>query len=180
VRGREHRARRAGHRHGRIRRLRPHARDATGPTWHAAKIVECGGQCTTNPASGGVFARIDHRGFTIEPLDPDTACTPASVAAHMLYETINPYTMREPGGTIEVAGARYTAIDERTVRLEGSRFEPADQYTIKLEGAAVTGYETVSFAGIRDPQLLRSIDVWAEFFRQDFDRTGGERAGAGR
>ena len=135
-----------------------------GPTWHAAKIIECGGQCTTNPAAGGVFARIDHRGFTIEPLDPDTACTPASVAAHMLYETVNPYTMREPGGTIEVAGARYTAIDERTVRVEGSRFESADQYTVKLEGAAVSGYETVSFTGIRDPQILRSIDEWAEFF----------------
>jgi hypothetical protein len=142
-----------------------------GPTWHAAKIIECGGQCTTNPAAGGVFARIDHSGFTIEPLDPDAACTPASVAAHMLYETVNPYTMREPGGTIEVAGARYTAIDGRTVRVEGSRFEAADQYTVKLEGAAVTGYETVSFTGIRDPQILRSIDVWAEFF----DKTLTER-----
>jgi hypothetical protein len=135
-----------------------------GPTWHAAKIIECGGQCTTNPSSGGVFARIDHAGFTIEPLDPDAACTPASVAAHMMYETVNPYTMREPGGTIAVAGARYTALDERTVRVEGSRFEPAGQYTVKLEGAAVTGYETVSFTGIRDPQVLRSIDVWAELF----------------
>jgi hypothetical protein len=142
-----------------------------GPTWHAAKIIECGGQCTTNPASGGVFARIDHHGFTIEPLDPDTACTPTSVAAHMLYETVNPYTMREPGGTIEVADARYTAIDERTVRVEGSRFEPAGPYTVKLEGAAVTGYETVSFTGIRDPQILRSIDVWAEFL----DKTLTER-----
>jgi hypothetical protein len=135
-----------------------------GPAWHAAKIIECGGQATINPASGGVFARIDHEGFTIEPLDPDTACTPASVAAHMLYETVNPYRMREPGGTIEVAGARYTAIDKRTVRVEGSRFEPADQYTVKLEGAAVTRYETVSFTGIRDPQILRSIDAWAELF----------------
>ncbi len=135
-----------------------------GPTWHAAKIIECGGQCTTNPRSGGVFARIDHSGFTIEPLDPDATCTPTSVAAHMLYETANPHTMREPGGTIEVAGARYTAVDSRTVRVEGSRFEPAAQYTVKLEGAAVAGYETVSFAGIRDPLILASIDEWAEFF----------------
>ena len=142
-----------------------------GPTWHAAKIIECGGQCTTDPGSGGVFARIDHGGFTLEPLDPDAACTPTSVAAHMLYETVNPYTMREPGGTIAVADARYTAVDERTVRVEGSRFEPAGQYTVKLEGAAVTGYETVSFTGIRDPQILRSIDVWAEVF----DKTLTER-----
>jgi hypothetical protein len=142
-----------------------------GPTWHAAKIIECGGQCTTNPGSGGVFARIDHGGFTVEPLAPDAACTPASVAAHMLYETVNPYMMREPGGTIAVADARYMAVDERTVRVEGSRFEPTGQYTVKLEGAAVTGYETVSFTGIRDPQILRSIDAWAEFF----DKTLTER-----
>jgi hypothetical protein len=142
-----------------------------GPTWHAAKIIECGGQCTTDPGSGGVFARIDHGGFTVEPLDPDAACTPTSVAAHMLYETVNPYMMREPGGTLAVADARYSAIDQRTVRVEGSRFEPAGQYTVKLEGAAVTGYETVSFTGIRDPQILRSIDVWAEVF----DKTLTER-----
>jgi Acyclic terpene utilisation family protein AtuA len=144
---------------------------APGPTWHAAKIVECGGQCTTDPRTGGVFARIDHSGFTVEPLDPDTACTPTSVAAHMLYETVNPFTMREPAGTIEVAGARYTALDDHTVRVEGSRFEPAVQYTIKLEGAAVSGYETVSFAGIRDPRILASLDEWAEFF----DKTLTER-----
>ena len=137
-----------------------------GPTWHAAKIIECGGQCTTDPRNGGVFARIDHTGFSIEPLDPGTACTPASVAAHMLYETANPFTMREPGGTIEVAGARYTALDDRTVRVEGSRFEPAAQYTVKLEGAAVTGYETVSFVGIRDPRILGAIDEWAQFLEK--------------
>jgi hypothetical protein len=132
-----------------------------GPTWHAAKIIECGAQCTTDPRTGGVFARIDHTGFTVEPLDPGTACTPASVAAHMLYETADPFVMREPGGTIEVPDARYTALDERTVRVEGSRFEPAAQYTVKLEGAAVTGYETVSFVGIRDPRILAALDEWA-------------------
>jgi hypothetical protein len=137
-----------------------------GPTWHAAKIVECGGQCTTDPRTGGVFARIDRSGFTVEPLDPDTACTPTSVAAHMLYETANPFTMREPGGTIEVAAARYTALTDRIVRVEGSRFTPAAQYTIKLEGAAVTGYETVSFVGIRDPRILGAIDEWAEFLQK--------------
>ncbi len=137
-----------------------------GPAWHAAKIVECGGQCTTDPSSGGVFARIDHAGFTVEPLDPDTACTPDSVAAHMLYETVNPFVMREPAGTIEVADARYSAVDARTVRVQGSRFEPAAQHTIKLEGAAVTGYETVSFTGIRDPRILAALDEWAELLRK--------------
>ncbi|HEY3609096.1 MAG TPA: acyclic terpene utilization AtuA family protein [Pseudonocardiaceae bacterium] len=136
-----------------------------GPTWHAAKIVECGGQCTTNPRSGGVFATIDQTGFTIEPLDPNAACTPISVAAHMLYETVNPYRMREPAGTIVVTDATYTALDHRRVRVEGSRFEHADQHTIKLEGARATGYETVSFVGIRDPHVVVQIETWAGLLR---------------
>ncbi|NUT42456.1 MAG: acyclic terpene utilization AtuA family protein [Thermoactinospora sp.] len=132
-----------------------------GPTWHASKIVECGGQCTTNPRAGGVLATIDHDGFTIEPLDPANACTPTSVAAHMLYETVDPFRMREPAGTLDVSGAVYTALDERRVRVEGSRFELADQHTIKLEGARVTGYETMSFTAIRDPHILSKIEEWA-------------------
>jgi hypothetical protein len=136
-----------------------------GPTWHASKIVECGGQCTTNPRSGGVFATVDRTGFTIEPLDPKTACTPISVAAHMLYETVNPFQMREPAGTIVVADATYTALDDRRVRVEGSRFEQADQHTIKLEGARTTGYETVSFVGIRDPHVVADIETWARLLR---------------
>jgi hypothetical protein len=137
-----------------------------GPTWHAAKIVECGGQCTTNPRAGGVLATIDATGFTIEPLDPAAACTPTSVAAHMLYETVNPFSMREPAGTIMVADATYRALDGRRVRVEGSRFEPAAQHTIKLEGARITGYETMSFTAIRDPHILGQITTWAALLRQ--------------
>ncbi|MHC3472590.1 acyclic terpene utilization AtuA family protein [Streptomyces sp. 7R007] len=136
-----------------------------GPTWHAAKIVECGGQCTTDPRLGGVFATIDQDGFTIEPLDITNVCTPTSVAAHMLYETANPYRMREPAGTLDVSSATYTALDERRVRVEGSRFESAEQRTIKLEGARVTGYETVSFTGIRDPYITSNIQRWASDLR---------------
>ncbi|MDT0398322.1 MULTISPECIES: acyclic terpene utilization AtuA family protein [Streptomyces] len=136
-----------------------------GPAWHAAKVVECGGQCTTDPRAGGVLATIDAGGFVIEPLDPANVCTPASVAAHMLYETANPFRMREPAGTLDVSDATYTALDHRRVRVEGSRFEPAVQHTIKLEGARVTGYETVSFTGIRDPYITAHIDRWAALLR---------------
>jgi len=137
-----------------------------GPTWHAAKIVECGGQCTTDPRSGGVFATIDAGGFTIEPLDPAVACTPTSVAAHMLYETVDPFQMREPAGTLQVREATYRALDERRVRVEGSRFEPAEQHTIKLEGARISGYATMSFSAIRDPDILGSIEDWAALLEQ--------------
>jgi hypothetical protein len=139
-----------------------------GPTWHAAKIVECGGQCTTNPRTGGVLATIDQTGFTIEPLDPDAACTPISVAAHMLYETVNPFRMREPAGELDVTDATYAALDDRRVRVEGSRFHPAEQHTVKLEGARITGYETMSFTAIRDEHILANIEAWTEFFVEVF------------
>jgi hypothetical protein len=132
-----------------------------GPVWHAAKIVECGGQCTTNPRSGGVLATIDHDGFTIEPLDPTASCTPVSVAAHMLYETADPFRMREPAGTLDVTNATYRAVNDRVVRVAGSVFEPAEQHTIKLEGARISGYETMSFTAIRDQHILANIEEWA-------------------
>ena len=137
-----------------------------GPTWHAAKIVECGGQCTTNPRSREVFVTIDATGFTVEPLDPQVACTPTSVAAHMLYETVDPFTMREPDGTIDVTDAVYTALDDRRVRVEGSRFVVADQPTVKLEGARVAGWSTMSFSAIRDPLILAEVDDWAAFLAE--------------
>ncbi|MFD5855711.1 acyclic terpene utilization AtuA family protein [Streptomyces chartreusis] len=136
-----------------------------GPSWHAAKIIECGGQCTTDPRAGGVLATIDANGFSIEPLATTAACTPNLVAAHMLYETANPFRMREPDGTLDVSDATYTAVDETAVRVEGSRFHVADQHTIKLEGARITGYETMSFTGIRDPHILSAIADWAALLR---------------
>ena len=137
-----------------------------GPTWHAAKVVECGGQCTTNPREREIFVTIDATGFTVEPLGAATACTPMSVAAHMLYETVDPFRMREPDGTIDVTDAVYTALDDRRVRVEGSRFVVADQPTIKLEGARVAGHSTMSFTAIRDPLILADIDDWAAFLRE--------------
>lgn len=137
-----------------------------GPTWHASKIVECGAQCTTNPRSGPVMATIDRTGFVIESLDPAAACTPTSVAAHMCYETVDPFRMREPDGELVVGDAVYTALDDRRVRVEGSRFEFADQFTIKLEGARLSGYSTMSFSAIRDPHILAGIESWADFLRE--------------
>jgi hypothetical protein len=136
-----------------------------GPAWHAAKTVECGGQCTTRPTSGGVFVRIDPGGFTVTPLAAEAACTPGTVAAHMLYENADPFRLLEPSGALDTSEATYTALDERAVRVEGSRFEPAPHPTAKLEGARLAGYETVSVVGIRDPQVLASLDTWLALLR---------------
>ncbi|HWL43556.1 MAG TPA: acyclic terpene utilization AtuA family protein [Ilumatobacter sp.] len=131
-----------------------------GPSWHAAKTTECGGQCTASPRSGGVLFSVDAEGFTVEPLDPTNACTPTTVAAHMLYENADPFRMREPSGTLDTSAAVYTALDDRRVRVEGSAFEHADVHTMKLEGSAIGGYQSIALVGIRDPEVLAHIDEW--------------------
>lgn len=132
-----------------------------GPAWHAAKTSECGTQCTTTPRGGGVLVSVDDEGFTVEALDPAIACTPTSVAAHMIYENADPHLMREPSGTLDVTDAVYTALDDRRVRVTGSRFVPQPP-TVKLEGSGIVGYQSMALAGIRDPEVLASIDVWAK------------------
>ena len=133
-----------------------------GPVWHAAKIAECGGLCTTSPRSGGVLVALDADGFTIEPLDPNAGCTPHTVAAHMMYENADPFRMREPAGTLDTSAATYTAIDERIVCVVGSQFEPAAQHTMKLEGSAPVGYQTIIISGMRNPAVLARIDEWCD------------------
>jgi hypothetical protein len=77
----------------------------------------------------------------------------------MLYENADPFVMREPSGSLDVSEASYAAVDDRVVRVTGSRFTEAP-YTVKLEGAGRTGYQTLAIAGIRDPDVLSSIDLW--------------------
>ncbi len=133
-----------------------------GPVWHAAKIAECGGLCTTDPRGGGVLISLDATGFTVEPLSLTASCTPTSVAAHMMYENADPFRMREPAGTLDTSAATYTALDDRRVRVEGAQFEAAAQHTIKLEGSAPVGYQTIIISGIRDPTLLARLDEWCD------------------
>jgi hypothetical protein len=133
---------------------------AFGPTWHASKIAECGSLCTTGSGIGGVMVHIDDNGFIVEPVTPDDACTPRSVAAHMLYENADPFRLREPAGTLDTRQARYAALDERRVLVTGSEFEFAEHHTVKLEGATISGAQTVSIVGLREPTALARIGDW--------------------
>lgn len=135
-----------------------------GPSWHAAKTAECGGQCTTDPRGGGVLVSVDDDGFTVDPLEPATTCTPTSVAAHMIYENADPHLMTEPSGTLDVTDAAYTSLDDRRVRVTGSRFTPRPP-TVKLEGSGLVGHQSIAIAGIKDPEVLASIDVWSKGLR---------------
>ena len=74
----------------------------SGPTWHAAKIAECGAQCTVLRNHGsGVLISIGHDGFEVEPLSANNRCEPDSVSAHMLYENSDPFMLTEPGGVLD-------------------------------------------------------------------------------
>ncbi|MDP5306085.1 acyclic terpene utilization AtuA family protein [Paracoccus spongiarum] len=135
--------------------------DAAGGAWHGAKIAECGALCSTNPTSGVIMVDFDETGFTVEPLADSAACTPHSVSAHMLYENSDPFILYEPGGHLDVTGARYAALDGRRVRVEGSRWLPGP-YTVKLEGARVAGYQTTILAILRNAHYAANAQAWVD------------------
>lgn len=129
-----------------------------GASWHAAKIAECGAQCTAYPTMGaGVLISIGADGFEVEPLHQSNRCTPHSVSAHMLYENANPFHLVEPGGVLDVSRAKYEAAGERAVAVTGSAWTTAP-YTMKLEGAAQGRYQTIMLIGIEDPEVLKRLD----------------------
>ncbi|OJY32259.1 MAG: hypothetical protein BGP11_02505 [Rhodobacterales bacterium 65-51] len=134
--------------------------DHPGGCWHGAKIGECGAIATTQPATGVIQIDFDATGFTMEPMALTAAATPYTVSAHMLYENSDPFVLYEPGGHLDVTGARYTALDARRVRVEGSEWIKGD-YTVKLEGARVAGYQTVALALLRDRRYVRHAREWA-------------------
>ena len=135
--------------------------DHAGAAWHGAKIAECGALCSTNPTSGVIVVDFDDHGFTVEAMHETALCTPHSVSAHMLYENTDPFILLEPGGHLDVRGARYHALDARRVRVEGSAWLPGP-YTVKLEGARVAGYQTTIIAVLRSRHYVTHAKAWVE------------------
>lgn len=133
-----------------------------GGAWHGAKIGECGALCATNPQSGVILIDFDTEGFSVTPLADGAHASPHTVSAHMLYENSDPFILYEPGGHLDVTAARYTAIDERSVRVTGSKWVPSDRYTVKLEGARPAGYQTVLMALLRDTRYVEHAREWAD------------------
>ena len=139
-----------------------------GGAWHGAKIGECGALATNNPGSGAILIEFDAAGFTVQPTGADVQATPHTVSAHMLYENADPFVLHEPGGHLDVTGARYTALDARRVRVEGSVWVATDAYTVKLEGARQAGFQTVSLVMVRDPHYVAHIKEWVEALEAAF------------
>lgn len=135
--------------------------DHPGAAWHGAKVGECGALATTNPASGTIQIDFDAEGFTLTPMGEGARATPYTVSAHMLYENTDPFILHEPGGHLDVTGARYRALDDARVRVEGSAWLPGP-YTVKLEGARIAGHQCVSLTLIRDRRYVANARAWAD------------------
>lgn len=135
---------------------------SAGGAWHGAKIAECGALCSSHPTTGVVLVDFDADGFTVEPMAAAARCTPHSVSAHMLYENSDPLTLYEPGGRLEVDGARYEQIDDRRVRVTRSRWVDEARYTVKLEGARAAGFQTTMMAVLRDARYVANARTWID------------------
>ena len=135
-----------------------HGYDA-GLAFHMAKIMECGAMCSEPVAAADVMqAYIEKDHFMLRPANPARRCTVDRVAAHTLYEQTNPYLIFEPDGVCDLSGSKFEQVDGRTVKVTGSVFREAEQKTLKLEGVRLSGYRTLCFANIYDPETVRQID----------------------
>ena len=130
-----------------------------GLAFHMAKIMECGSMCCEPlSASDVLMGEIEDTEFTLTPMNPIRRCTISRVAAHTMYEQVNPYYIYEPDGVIDLKNSWYEQLDERRVRVSGSVLQPAVQKTLKLEGTRLVGYRTISIAGINDHNTILHVD----------------------
>jgi hypothetical protein len=142
-----------------------HGIEDPGIFWHMGKIMECGANCA-EPKGKVILATVRQDSFDLEPMSANERCTPLSVAAHTLYEKTRPDLLSGPGGVLDLAGATYVPLNERTVRVKGSVFRASPKYLVKLEGAAIAGQRTIFVGGIRDPILIAQIEPFLEALRK--------------
>jgi hypothetical protein len=149
-----------------------------GLALHLGKVLECASMSAVpadlhGPMVGTI--RADH--FLLEPAEPHRVCTPASVAAHSLYEREDPYLQPGPGGVNDLSQTVFSQESERAVRVAGSRWLPDPVYKVKLEGAALVGHRAICITGVRDRVMIQSLDqILAEAEQQVAERFA-EQAG---
>lgn len=126
----------------------------TGLAVHMAKIIECGSLCCVPGGRDAILAELDDEGFVLESMNPERQATPTSVAAHSLYEQVDPFTVHEPDGALDLSAAQYKAVDDRRTRVTGAMWRDSTDPTIKLEGALKIGERAVLLAGAADPRFI--------------------------
>lgn len=129
----------------------------SGLALHMAKIIECTSLCCEPGGRDAILAELWPDHFILESMNPALHATPMSVAAHALYEQADPWVVEEPGGILDLRGARYTAVDAHRTRVDGAQFHPRAQPTLKVEGAAPVGARALMVAGIADPVMRAAL-----------------------
>ena len=130
-----------------------------GLSLHMGKILECAAIAAL-PGSGSdcMFATLDETGFVVETLSEERACTVTSVSAHTLYEKSDPYHLPGPGGSLDLSKTEFEQIDPRRVTGHGNRFLAGRHAQNQAGRARLTGFRTVSIAGVRAPDFIAAMD----------------------
>lgn len=134
--------------------------------WYAGKMLECGGESALPRKDDCLFVTVRDDGVELEPLSPERACTPFSVANFSLHENSSPIYHVEPGGLLDTSDCRFEAATERSVRVSGMKWTPAEHYTVKLEGVELVGYRSIAICGARDPILIPILGEYLEGVRK--------------
>ncbi|KAL8337684.1 hypothetical protein RB598_006531 [Gaeumannomyces tritici] len=140
---------------------------------HMGKIMECGGLCATPKCPGATATVYPDGVFDVMPVAPGSRCTPASVAAHALYENTRPDILRGPGGELRLGAAKYRQLSglgedggerARAVRVDGAVFVRSRDggsnstgrpcYAVKLEAARVVGYRAIAMGSVKDREFF--------------------------
>ncbi len=134
--------------------------------YYAGKVLECASFCA-EPFMGkeSVMGYIQEGEVVVEPMHPKQRCTVASVASHSMYERIDPYYERVPGGILDMSECVYEQLDSRRTRITGFKFKE-EELKIKLEGAGKVGERCLSIVGFRDPYLIQHIDGVIEWSKR--------------
>ena len=133
-----------------------------GISLHMGKSAECASLvCWPQKVKESIVATVSNDCFTIEPMNPDQRATPHSVAAHSMYERVNPFIQAMPGGILDMHNSEYEAMTDRITKVTGSVFVPSEDgsYKVKLEGAGEAGHRVYHFVGIRDTRAIENIDA---------------------
>jgi hypothetical protein len=128
---------------------------------HMGKAIECASLVGfPQKVKESVLGTITHNEFYLEPMHSDQSITPHSVAAHSMYERMNPFLQEVPDGTLDMHKTQYEAHTPRICRISGSKFVPNEggKYRVKLEGAGDVGYRVFHVVGIRDSIAVRHIN----------------------
>lgn len=138
---------------------------------HMGKVLECA-SLVAEPemVKETILGTLRDDCVLVEPMHPEQRSTPRAVAAHSMYERVDPFIQAIPGGMLDTSAACYEAVDDRTCRITGSRFIPDSTYRVKLEGAGKVGYRAFSIVGLRDPNAIQNLDRLLADVRERVER----------